>query len=60
MKTYMEIGSGKLLDVQVFLDDYEIYSGKLEDAPEDVKILKYSEIEAKNGVILYKVYLNIQ
>ena len=60
MKTYMEIGSGRLLDIQVYLDDNEVYSGRTEDAPDDIKALKYSEIEAKNGIIIYKVYSDSQ
>lgn len=60
MKTYLQIGSGRLLDIQVFLDDIEVYSGKTEDAPDDIKVLRYSEIEAKNGIIKYKVYSDSQ
>ena len=58
-KTYMQIGLGRLLDIIVYLDDKLIYEGMVENAPENVKKLKYSEIEVQ-GKIIYKVYSNLQ
>ena len=58
-KTYMQIGLGRLLDIIVYLDDKLIYEGMVENAPENVKRLKYSEIEVQ-GKIIYKVYSNLQ
>lgn len=43
-KTYLQIGAGRLLDIRVFLDDVEVYSGMVENAPEEVKKLYYSKI----------------
>ena len=43
-KLYQQIGSGRLLDIKVFLDDLEVYSGMLENAPEEVKKLYYSKV----------------
>lgn len=43
-KTYIQIGAGRLLDIRVFLDDVEVYSGMVENAPEEVKKLYYSKI----------------
>lgn len=43
-KLYMQIGGGRLLDIKVFLDDIEVYSGMVEDAPEEVKKLYYSKV----------------
>lgn len=43
-KTYLQIGAGRLLDIRVFFDDVEVYSGMVENAPEEVKKLYYSKI----------------
>lgn len=43
-KTYLQIGAGRLLDIRVFLDDVEVYSGMVENAPEEIKKLYYSKI----------------
>lgn len=43
-KVYMQIGAGRLLDIRVFLDDIEVYSGMVENAPDEVKRLYYSKI----------------
>jgi len=43
-KLYMQIGAGRLLDIRVFLDDIEVYSGMVENAPNEVKKLYYSKI----------------
>jgi len=43
-KIYLQIGAGRLLDIRVFLDDIEVYSGMVENAPEEVKKLYYSKI----------------
>lgn len=43
-KLYMQIGAGRLLDIRVFLDDIEVYTGMVEDAPQEIKVLRYSKI----------------
>ena len=43
-KVYMQIGCSRLLDIRVFLDDIEVYSGMVENAPEEIKKLHYSKI----------------
>lgn len=43
-KLYMQIGAGRLLNIRVFLDDIEVDSGMIEDAPNEVKKLRYSKI----------------
>lgn len=43
-KLYMQIGAGRLLDIRVFLDDIEVYNGMVEDAPQEIKTLRYSKI----------------
>ncbi len=52
-RTYLEIGSIKRVDIQVYLDDKEVYSGISDDAPEDIKKLKYSKTTQENKMNLY-------
>lgn len=52
-RTYAAIGIGRLLDIEVFLDDEKIYEGRIENAPEDIKKLKYSDIKLENTVKYY-------
>ena len=43
MKVYDNIGSLRLLNIKVIMNDKDtIYEGMVEDAPEDIKKLKYS------------------
>ena len=58
-RVYGQIGLGRLLDISVYLDNELVYEGMVEDAPEDIKRLKYSEVEMKNK-ITYKAYSNMQ
>ena len=46
MRVYEKIGDARLLNIEIILDDEnKIYSGKIENAPEQIKNLKYSKIE---------------
>ena len=57
MKVYDNIGTIRLLNIKVIIDDKEtIYEGMVEDAPEDVKKLKYSKIEIDSGTTILYVY----
>ena len=58
-RTYMQIGGSRLLDIQVYLDDNIIYDGAIENAPKEIKKLKYSDIKMENKLI-YKVYSELQ
>ena len=40
----VKIGDIRLLDITVLKDGKEIYKGKAEDAPEDIKIMTYNNI----------------
>ena len=47
MKTYGQIGIFRLVKIRVILNDEKvIYEGMIEDAPEQIKKLKYSKLEA--------------
>ena len=58
-RVYGQIGLGRLLDIGVYLDNKLIYDGMIEEAPDEIKKLKYSEIEVQ-GKVIYKVYSNMQ
>ena len=57
MKVYDNIGSLRLLNIKVIMNDKDtIYEGMVEDAPEDVKKLKYSKIEIDSWTTFLYVY----
>lgn len=58
-RVYGQIGLVRLLDISVYLDNGLVYNGMSEDAPEDIKKLKYSEIEV-HGKVIYKAYTDLQ
>ena len=41
-KLYQQVGESRLLDITVYLDDVEVYTGMVENAQQEVKRLKYS------------------
>lgn len=54
-KLYQPIGLCRLLDIEVYEGDNMIYSGMVEDAPEDIKAKCYKSVENKNNKFVYKV-----
>lgn len=58
-KLYQAIVSARLLDIRVILDEQVVYEGMVEDAPQEVKNLKYSEIKIKDK-FEYQVYSDLQ
>jgi len=52
-KLYQQIGAGRLLDIIVYLDDIEVYSGMVENAPDEVKKLYYSKVIMKGKCEYY-------
>lgn len=59
-KVYVSIGSGRLLNIRVVLDDNPtpIYEGMVEDAPEEIKDLKYSKVNVASQITYY-VYSDV-
>ena len=59
-KVYVSIGSGRLLIIRVVLDDIPtpIYEGRVEDAPEEIKDLKYSKVNVASQITYY-VYSDV-
>lgn len=53
-RVYQKIRSTRLLDIIVILDDTkEIYSGRVEDAPDYIKDLKYSSVKMGKALTHY-------
>lgn len=54
-RTYLEIGSIKRVDIAVYVDDKEVYSGMSDDAPDNIKKLKYSKTtqDSKMNLFVY-------
>ena len=53
-KVYNEIGLSRLLDIRVIKDDTEtLYEGMVENAPDNIKQLKYSRIQTTDKVNFY-------
>lgn len=52
-KTYMSIGSARLLNIKVIVDGTEVYEGMVEDAPEEIKKMRYYKIEMSNPMTYY-------
>lgn len=54
MHTYGRIGGFRLLDIKVVFNDNDIlYEGRSDDAPNEIKQLRYSKVEMQNPIILY-------
>lgn len=55
-RVYQKISSARLLNIIVILDDTkEIYNGRVEDAPNYIKDLKYSSVKM-GKVMTHYVY----
>ena len=53
-QVYNQIGLGRLLDIRVIRDGTEtLYEGMVENAPDEVKQLKYSKIQTTDKVNFY-------
>ena len=58
-RTYLTVGSGRLLNIRVILDDNQVlYDGTAENAPQEIKNLLYSKIEI-GSITNYYVYSNL-
>lgn len=55
-KVYMKIGGTKLLNIRVLLDGENVYEGLSDDAPDEIKELRYSGVEMGTPLtyIVYK------
>lgn len=54
-KIRLKISDMRLLNITVFKDEIEIYKGKVEDAPEDIKNMEYKDIRFDGVDVILKV-----
>ncbi len=52
-KNYMPIGESRLLNIKVIIDGNQMYEGMVEDAPQEIRKMKYYKIEMGNPIIYY-------
>lgn len=58
-KVYLKIGAARLLQIEVILDENEtIYTGWVEDAPEEIKNMWYSKV-GSGTPMKYYVYSSV-
>lgn len=53
MRKYEKIGGFRLLNIEVYYDEKKVYTGAVEDAPEEIKQLEYSKVELGDPTKLY-------
>ena len=58
-KVFAKVEDMRLLDIIVYLDDVLVYEGRTENVPDEVKKLKYSEIEMNTPMVL-RCYNDVQ
>lgn len=56
-KTYLQIGAARLLDIRVIADNKIIYEGAVDIAPQEIKSLKYYDVNVNSDKVEYKVEL---
>lgn len=52
-RTYLTIGAIRKVDIIVYVDDEEAYNGMSDDAPDNIKKLKYSKTTQENKMNLF-------
>ena len=58
-KVYQKIGTSRLLDIEVILDENDVlYRGMVEDAPQQIKEMWYSKIDVGTPMKYY-VYSDV-
>lgn len=57
MKLYDNIGSLRLMNIKVIKDNKDtVYEGMVENAPDDIKKLRYAKIEIDSGTTILHVF----
>ena len=57
MKLYDNIGSLRLMNIKVIKDNKDtLYEGMVENAPDDIKKLRYVKIEIDSGTTILHVF----
>lgn len=53
-KAYLTIGCARKMDIRVLWDDVDVlYEGKVEEAPAEIKRLRYSKMDDEDKVVFY-------
>lgn len=52
-RNYLPIGESRLLNIKVIVDGNLVYEGMIEDAPYEIKTMKYYKIEMENPIVYY-------
>ena len=53
-KAYLTIGCARKMDIRVIWDDIDVlYEGEVEDAPQEIKRLRYTKMNNKDKVEFY-------
>lgn len=55
--TYLQIGAARLLDIRVIVDNKIIYEGAVDTEPQEIKSLKYYDVNVNSDKVEYKVEL---
>jgi len=59
MKIYDNIGSLRLMNIKVIKDNKDtLYEGMVENAPDEIKKLRYAKIEIDSGTTILHVFSN--
>lgn len=56
-KTYLQIGAARLLDIRVIADNKIIYEGAVDTVLQEIKSLKYYDVNVNSDKVEYKVEL---
>ena len=60
MKLYDNIGSLRLMNIKVIKDNKDtLYEGMIENAPDDIKKLRYAKIEIDSGTTILHVFSQV-
>lgn len=56
-KTYLQIGAARLLDIRVIADNKIIYEGAVDTAPQEIKSLKYYDVNVNSDKVVYTIVI---
>jgi hypothetical protein len=56
MSEYIQVGNIRREHIIVYVDDKLTYDGEADEAPEEIRQMKYSKIDIKSGKIELYVY----
>jgi hypothetical protein len=54
-KLYGPIGIANGIDIEVYNNNEKIYEGQVNDAPDEIRNLKYRKVELKSGKCIFSL-----